>query len=111
VAISLDDFGTGYSSLQHLRKMPIAEIKIDRSFVAGMDDNRDDAAIVRSTVEMARLLGIRTVAEGVETEDIWRLLADTGCNLAQGWLTAHPMPGSAVLDWLTQRRTLAPVGR
>jgi diguanylate cyclase (GGDEF)-like protein len=110
VAISLDDFGTGYSSLQHLRKMPIAEIKIDRSFVVGMGDNRDDAAIVTSTVEMARLLGIRTVAEGVETECIWQLLMDTGCNIAQGWLTARPMPGSEVLGWLSQRRALDPVG-
>ena len=102
VAVALDDFGTGYSSLQHLRKLPITEIKIDRSFVAGMADNRDDAAIVRSTVEMARSLGIRTVAEGVETEYTRALLADIGCTLVQGWLTAHPMPASEVARWLTR---------
>ena len=100
VAISLDDFGTGYSSLAHLRRMPISEIKIDRSFVAGMAGNRDDAAIVTSTVELARSLGIRTVAEGVENMDTRRLLADGGCTLMQGWHTGRPMPGVDVRPWL-----------
>jgi diguanylate cyclase (GGDEF)-like protein len=107
VAISLDDFGTGYSSLQHLRKMPISELKIDRSFVAGMADNHDDAAIVRSTVEMARLLGIRTVAEGVETEYTRRRLAETGCNLVQGYLTARPMPGDELPGWIAEHTATA----
>jgi EAL domain-containing protein (putative c-di-GMP-specific phosphodiesterase class I) len=101
IAIALDDFGTGYSSLQHLRKMPISEIKIDRSFVAGMAHNHDDAAIVRSTVQLALSLGIRTVAEGVETEYTRQLLAEAGCTLAQGWLTAHPMPAEDIAQWLT----------
>ncbi len=101
VAVSLDDFGTGYSSLQHLRKLPITELKIDRSFVAGMTNNRDDAAIVRSTIEMARSLGIRTVAEGVETEYTRQLLSEVGCTLAQGWLTGYPMPGVEVGEWLS----------
>jgi diguanylate cyclase len=105
IAIALDDFGTGYSSLQHLRKMPISEIKIDRSFVGGMASNHDDAAIVRSTVELARSLGIRTVAEGVETEYTRQLLAEAGCTLAQGWLTAHPMPADEISPWLTARQT------
>jgi diguanylate cyclase (GGDEF)-like protein len=100
VAVALDDFGTGYSSLQHLRKLPISEIKIDRSFVGGMAHNHDDAAIVRSTVEMARSLGIRTVAEGVETEYTRALLSEAGCTLAQGWLTAHPMPAAELTKWL-----------
>jgi len=103
VAVALDDFGTGYSSLQHLRKLPISEIKIDRTFVGGMADNRDDAAIVRSTVEMARMLGIRTVAEGVETEYTRQLLAEAGCTSAQGWLTAKPMPAVEITNWLTGR--------
>jgi diguanylate cyclase (GGDEF)-like protein len=107
VAIALDDFGTGYSSLQHLRKLPIAEIKIDRTFVGGMADNHDDAAIVRSTVDLARSLGIRTVAEGVETEYTRQLLAEAGCTLAQGWLTAHPMPADEVSKWLLGFRTSA----
>lgn len=103
VTVSLDDFGTGYSSLQHLRRLPIGEIKIDRSFVAGMADNRDDAAIVRSIVEMARTLGIRTVAEGVEDEETRLLLADAGCSLIQGWITAYPMPSDELAYWLTAR--------
>jgi diguanylate cyclase (GGDEF)-like protein len=104
VSVALDDFGTGYSSLQHLRKLPISEIKIDKSFVAGMANNHDDAAIVRSTVEMARSLGIRTVAEGVETEYTRALLEEAGCTLAQGWLTAHPMPAQDLHGWLDQFR-------
>jgi diguanylate cyclase (GGDEF)-like protein len=101
VAISLDDFGTGYSSLQHLRKIPLAEIKIDRSFVAGLAHNSDDATIVASTVEMARSMGLRTVAEGVENEYTRGLLAELGCTLAQGWVTARPMPAEQFSAWLT----------
>jgi diguanylate cyclase (GGDEF)-like protein len=102
VPVALDDFGTGYSSLQNLRKLPFAEIKIDQSFVAGMAHNSDDAAIVRSTVELARALGLRTVAEGVETEYTWRMLADIGCSAAQGWFCARPMPATEVPAWLAQ---------
>ncbi len=104
IAISLDDFGTGYSSLQHLRKMPISEIKIDRSFVAGMADNHDDATIVRSTIGLARSLGIRTVAEGVENEYTRTLLIEANCTLIQGWLTASPMPADDVTAWLINER-------
>jgi diguanylate cyclase (GGDEF)-like protein len=107
IAVALDDFGTGFSSLQHLRKMPISEIKIDRSFVAGMAHNHDDAAIVRSTVQLARSLGIRTVAEGVETEYTRQLLAEAGCTLVQGWLTAHPMPATDIAQWLTANQVAA----
>ena len=104
VAIALDDFGTGYSSLQHLRKLPLSELKIDRSFVAGMAHNADDATIVASTVEMARAMGLRTVAEGVENEQTRQLLADLGCSLAQGWLTARPMPADQIPTWLADHR-------
>ena len=111
VAISLDDFGTGYSSLQHLRKIPLTELKIDRSFVAGLAHNSDDATIVASTVEMARSMGLRTVAEGVENEYTRRLLAELGCTLAQGWFTARPMPAEQFSQWLTDHgvRTPSPV--
>src|SRR5690606_30020578 len=102
-SVALDDFGTGFSSLQHLRKLPIAEIKIDRTFVAGMADNHDDAAIVRSTVEMARSLGIRTVAEGVEDEYTFRRLVESGCTLAQGWHAAKPMPAGELAAWVVDR--------
>jgi EAL domain-containing protein (putative c-di-GMP-specific phosphodiesterase class I) len=87
-----DDFGTGYSSLQHLRRLPLAEVKIDRSFVLGMATDRGDAAIVRSVIDLAEALGLRAVAEGVEDERTWRLLAAAGCHAAQGWFHARPMP-------------------
>ncbi|NUT19864.1 MAG: EAL domain-containing protein [Hamadaea sp.] len=107
VGVALDDFGTGYSSLQHLRKLPLSEIKIDQSFVGGMARNSDDAAIVRSTVELARALGLRSVAEGVENEYTRQMLAATGCTLAQGYLMARPMPGDMVPVWLSREAVRA----
>jgi EAL domain-containing protein (putative c-di-GMP-specific phosphodiesterase class I) len=107
VAISLDDFGTGYSSLQHLRRLPLAEVKIDRSFVLGMAHDRGDAAIVRSVIGLAEALGLRAVAEGVEDERTWRLLAAAGCHAAQGWFHARPMPPAELAEWLSRYRPLA----
>jgi EAL domain-containing protein (putative c-di-GMP-specific phosphodiesterase class I) len=110
IAISLDDFGTGYSSLQHLRRLPLAEVKVDRSFVLGMATDADDAAIVTSIVELARSLGLRVVAEGVEDKETWRRLAGAGCHVGQGWFYARPMPGDELLAWLGRYRPLpAPV--
>jgi EAL domain-containing protein (putative c-di-GMP-specific phosphodiesterase class I) len=86
VAISLDDFGTGWSSLAYLKRMPIDELKIDRSFVAGLPDDAGDAAIVRSVITLASSLGLRVVAEGVETQAQADWLAESGCALLQGWL-------------------------
>src|SRR5205823_11115486 len=80
VGLSLDDFGTGYSSMQHLRRLPLAEVKIDRSFVLGMVGDPDDEAIVRSIIELAGALGLRAVAEGVEDECTYRMLATSGCH-------------------------------
>ncbi|MFI5931433.1 putative bifunctional diguanylate cyclase/phosphodiesterase [Actinoplanes sp. NPDC051494] len=108
VAISLDDFGTGYSSLQHLRRLPLSEVKIDRSFVLGMATDRGDAAIVRSVVDLAGSLGLRVVAEGVEDERTWRLLAAAGCHAAQGWFHARPMPARDLDGWLVRYRPLRP---
>lgn len=110
VAISLDDFGTGYSSLQHLRRLPLAEVKVDRSFVLGMVRDPDDAAIVNSIVELAGALGLRVVAEGVEDEPTWRQLAAAGCHVAQGWFYARPMPGDEVVSWLAHYRPLPAAG-
>ncbi|MBM7075603.1 putative bifunctional diguanylate cyclase/phosphodiesterase [Micromonospora humida] len=109
VAISLDDFGTGYSSLQHLRRLPLSEVKVDRSFVLGMAEDADDAAIVRSTIELAGALGLRVVAEGVEDERTWRLLYAAGCDAAQGWFYARPMPAEELTAWLARYRPLSPV--
>jgi diguanylate cyclase len=104
VALSLDDFGTGYSSLQHLRRLPLAEVKIDRSFVLGMTSDPDDAAVVGSIIDLARALGLRVVAEGVEEDSTRRMLINGGCEVAQGWLYARPMPADALISWLGRYR-------
>ncbi|WP_328532771.1 EAL domain-containing protein [Micromonospora zamorensis] len=108
VAISLDDFGTGYSSLQHLRRLPLSEVKVDRSFVLGMAEDADDAAIVRSMIELAGALGLRVVAEGVEDERTWRMLHAAGCDAAQGWFYARPMPAQELVTWLARYRPVRP---
>jgi len=100
VGVSLDDFGTGYSSLVHLKRLPVSEVKIDRSFVLRMDVNEDDAAIVRSIIDLASALGLRVVAEGVETQEAWDRLSVYGCDAAQGWYLAKAMPADAVTGWL-----------
>ncbi|GAA3301552.1 bifunctional diguanylate cyclase/phosphodiesterase [Dactylosporangium vinaceum] len=102
VAIALDDFGTGYSSMVHLRRLPLAEVKIDRSFVLGLATDPDDAAIVHSMIDLARALGLRVVAEGVEDERTWRMLVEAGCDVGQGWYFARPMPPDRLLDWLSK---------
>jgi diguanylate cyclase (GGDEF)-like protein len=104
VALSLDDFGTGYSSMQHLRRLPLAEVKIDRSFVLGMADDPDDEAIVRSIIELSGALGLRVVAEGVEDDRTRRLLLTSGCHVAQGWFYARPMPPDELEGWLARYR-------
>ncbi|MEU3453054.1 EAL domain-containing protein [Micromonospora sp. NPDC006766] len=109
VGIALDDFGTGYSSLQHLRRLPLSEVKVDRSFVLGMVEDPDDAAIVRSMIELAGALGLRVVAEGVEDERTWRLLHAAGCDIAQGWFHARPMPAGELVAWLARYRPVHPV--
>src|SRR5581483_6296370 len=104
VRISIDDFGTGYSSLAYLKRLPVSEIKIDRSFVMNMDNDEDDAIIVRSTIDLGRNLGLDVVAEGVETLDSWRLLTSLGCTAAQGYYLSRPVAGDDLVAWLGQRR-------
>jgi EAL domain-containing protein (putative c-di-GMP-specific phosphodiesterase class I) len=91
VGLSLDDFGTGHSSLAYLKKLPLDEVKIDRSFVAGMTDDENDAVIVRSTIDLARNLGLRVVAEGVETEQVMDALTELRCDVAQGYFISRPL--------------------
>jgi diguanylate cyclase (GGDEF)-like protein len=91
VRISIDDFGTGYSSLVHLKRLPVDYIKIDRSFVMNME-NDDDAAIVRSTIDLAHNLGLQVVAEGVEASLHWEQLTRLGCDFGQGYFIARPAP-------------------
>lgn len=97
VNLSLDDFGTGYSSLSYLRRFPIDELKIDRSFIADIHTNPDDAAIAGAIVAMARSLGLSVVAEGVEKKEQVECLANLGCNQVQGYFYARPMPTHAFL--------------
>jgi diguanylate cyclase (GGDEF)-like protein/PAS domain S-box-containing protein len=106
IRLSIDDFGTGYSSLAYLRQLPVDEIKIDRSFVLGMEAEAGDAVIVRSTVDLGRNLGLEVVAEGVETIETWERLRELGCNTAQGYFLGRPMPAEEMSDWLRTR--LAP---
>jgi EAL domain-containing protein (putative c-di-GMP-specific phosphodiesterase class I) len=92
VQLSVDDFGTGYSSLAFLQRVAVNEIKIDRSFVSAMTSSESDAAIVRATIELAHGLGVRVVAEGVETLEHVLALRQLGCDVAQGWHYGKPAP-------------------
>jgi diguanylate cyclase (GGDEF)-like protein len=100
VNLSIDDFGTGYSSLSHLARMPANEVKIDRSFVQGLESDVEYAAVVRSAIDMGHSLGMKVVAEGIETEVAAQLLRAFGCDIAQGYLYARPMPCQALEIWL-----------
>lgn len=100
VAISLDDFGTGYSSMFMLKRLPVTEIKVDRSFVSRMNDGEEDESIVRSIIDLAHSLGMNAVAEGVETSEVWARLEALGCDSAQGWYVSRPMAPDAATAWL-----------
>jgi diguanylate cyclase (GGDEF)-like protein len=98
--IAIDDFGTGYSSMSYLKELLVAKIKIDRSFVKDMAVNHNDAVIVRSTVELGHNLGMKVIAEGVESEKVWERLKALGCDSAQGYYMSHPIPADEFVDWL-----------
>ncbi|MAT64444.1 MAG: hypothetical protein CMN57_02220 [Gammaproteobacteria bacterium] len=103
IRLSIDDYGTGFSSLAYLKQMPVREIKIDRSFVADMLEDENDAVIVRSTIDLAHNLGLKVVAEGVESADIWDMLQILDCDIAQGYYIARPMSAARFTDWLRDR--------
>jgi diguanylate cyclase (GGDEF)-like protein len=103
VQLAIDDFGSGYSSLAYLKRLPVGEIKIDRSFVMNMEHDENDAVIVRSTIDLGRNLGLRVVAEGVESEATWRQLAHLRCDQAQGFFLTPPVPADQLVQWLRQR--------
>jgi diguanylate cyclase len=103
VKISCDDFGTGYASLARLRKLPINELKVDRSFVARMAEDDTDRAITRSVLALGRGLGLTTVAEGVENRDIWDILRAFGCDQAQGFLVSRPLAADKFRDWMARQ--------
>jgi diguanylate cyclase (GGDEF)-like protein len=100
VGLSLDDFGIGYSSLAYLKRLPVDEIKIDKSFVMNITQDESDALIVRSTIGLARSLGLRVVAEGVESEESWARLVALGCDVAQGNHLCPPQPAVDIARWL-----------
>ncbi|WP_244661707.1 EAL domain-containing protein [Mesorhizobium huakuii] len=106
ISIAMDDFGTGYSSLSYLRSFPFNRIKIDRSFVSLMCESSESRAIVKAVAELGTTLGMTTTAEGVETEDQYRLVRENGCTDVQGWLFGRPMPVSEVNVLFEQPKTL-----
>ncbi len=104
--IAIDDFGTGYSSLVSLKQLPVSAIKIDKSFVMGMEADNDDAAIVKSTVDLGRNLGLEVVAEGVESPAAWSELASLGCDYAQGYHLSKPLPEAQLMRWISAYREM-----
>ena len=104
IAISIDDFGAGLSSLAYLKRIRGQELKIDKSIIGGVTDSQRDALIVRSTIDMAHSLGLKVTAEGVETHDVYALLAAMGCDYAQGYLIAKPMPLKDILTFMGDSR-------
>jgi EAL domain-containing protein (putative c-di-GMP-specific phosphodiesterase class I) len=97
--LAIDDFGTGYSSLAYLRQLPVHELKIDKSFVMGMNSNDGDVTIVRSTIDLAHNLGLTVVAEGVENGEVLGRLRDLGCDEMQGYLISRPLPVAEFIAW------------
>jgi EAL domain-containing protein (putative c-di-GMP-specific phosphodiesterase class I) len=102
-SLSIDDFGTGYSSLAYLQKMPVAELKIDRALVRDVRPDSDGAALLESTIAMGHRLGLSVVAEGAEDAEEWALLCAIGCDYAQGWYAARPMPVAEFEHWCATR--------
>jgi EAL domain-containing protein (putative c-di-GMP-specific phosphodiesterase class I) len=108
ISLSLDDFGTGYSSMTYLRHLPVAELKVDQSFVQDLIAKRADTVLVRSAVDLGHNLGLSVVAEGVEDAPTLDVLRELGCDIAQGYYIARPMPARDLETWLS---TAHPCGR
>src|SRR5258705_9545563 len=100
IHFSIDDFGTGYSSLSYLQKLPVNEIKIDKSFVAGLLTNPRSGAIVRSIIDLGRNLGLKVVAEGVEGQPTLEALVELGCDVAQGYYVCRPRSSGEITAWM-----------
>jgi len=102
--LSIDDFGTGYSSLAYLSKLPVQEIKIDQTFVMGMIKNKNDALIVKATIDLGHNLGLKVTAEGVENEEVWHLLKQMNCDIAQGYQFSPPLEKQDFYQWVQDSR-------
>ncbi|MBL3601510.1 MAG: EAL domain-containing response regulator [gamma proteobacterium endosymbiont of Lamellibrachia anaximandri] len=100
IKLSIDDFGTGYSSLQQLHRIPFSEMKIDKSFVIRATSDKEALAIVKMTILLGHELGMKVVAEGIESQETWNLLSDLGCDVAQGYFIAKPMRGEQLPEWV-----------
>lgn len=100
IRLSVDDFGTGYSSLAYLKRFPVDEIKIDKSFVMEMLEDVSDEVIVRSTIDLAHNMGMEAVAEGIESQEAWNKLAELGCNIGQGYHMCRPCPSADFVEWV-----------
>ena len=105
VELSIDDYGTGFSSLSYLRDLPVQTLKIDRAFITELTEHSNNAAIVRSTIDLAHALGLRVVAEGVETSEVLTLLRRYGCDIAQGYHICKPRPANELTAWLRNQPT------
>ena len=105
ICLAIDDFGTGYSSLAHLKRLPVDELKIDKSFVLNLGESAsDDLVIVRSTIELGHNMGLVVIAEGVETAESWRTLKRLGCDMAQGYYMSKPLPAREFGTWMAESR-------
>ena len=106
INLSIDDFGTGYSSLAYLKNLSVDEIKVDKSFVIDMIENKNDEIIVRTVINLAHNLGLRVVAEGIERDEVWDKLQDLECNIGQGYFINAPAPAEEFLNWFIDREKL-----
>jgi diguanylate cyclase (GGDEF)-like protein len=100
IKLSIDDFGTGYSSLAYLKRLPVNELKIDKSFILKMEQDESDKKIVQSTIDLGHNLGLKVVAEGIENQVVWDLLRKMGCDSGQGYYMSKPMPASDFVSWI-----------
>ena len=103
IKLSIDDYGTGYSSLSYIKKLPLDEIKVDRSFVMEMTEDKDDDVIVLATIELAHNLGFEIVAEGVHDQQTWERLKELKCDVAQGHYISKPLSATAFMAWLMNK--------
>ena len=107
--LSIDDFGTGYSSMVQLVRLPFSEIKVDKSFVVRSQQSRESRTVIKSIIDLGHSLDLQVTAEGVEDLDTLNYLNSLGCDLAQGYFIAHPMPGEAACSWVERRKLSLPV--
>ena len=105
LSLSIDDFGTGYSSMAYLKKLPVCELKIDRTFVKGLTSEANDVVLVQSAVDLGHNLGLHVVAEGVEDAGTQLMLASMGCDAVQGYYISRPVPAGQFDTWLAAHAT------